>query len=98
MKGQFNGKVEGSIDLDTSGVVAPFLIINEQPVSLRAIETVARTMPDMLAVLEELAKSEAEGGGVFRVEFHGSRMRLFKIGLVAHVGHKAEQLRRRMGA
>ena len=96
MKGQFNGKLEGSIDLDTSGVVAPFLVINEHPVSLRAIELVAETMPDMLAVLEELAKPGANG--VYRFERIGDRLSLVKTGLLAHAGHKAAAVARRIGA
>ena len=83
MKGQFTGKVNGDIDLDESGA-APFLIINNQPISLTACAAVS---PTMLAVLEELAKPESDGG-VFRLERDGDTVRLTKTGVLAHVVNK----------
>lgn len=91
MKATFTGKVPVSVDIDESGCV-PFLIINERPISLRAC---AALSPSMLAVLEELAKPESNGG-VFRIERYEGQVRLTKVGLMAHASHKAgEALRRR---
>jgi hypothetical protein len=97
MKGQFQGKVEVSLDLDSGGLSGEHvLVINERPISLRAVAAVS---PAMLGVLEELAKPESDGC-CYRVEREGDGIRLIKVGLMGHAGHKAGDMfqRRRIRA
>lgn len=75
MKGVFKGKVEAAVEIEQNS-----LIINDRTVSLRAC---AALSPSMLAVLEELAKPESDGG-VFRIQHKEGQIHLTKIGVMGH--------------
>ncbi len=79
MKLSFNGKQNGSVECAAPAT----LEVNGREVSLQAVSAVSASM---LAVLEELAKPEANGG-VYRVERRGDQVRLIQVGLAAHAKH-----------